>query len=97
MGWFALLLAAAAALGLVLLALRLRGGGHGDLTGPPGSKPKHLSHDELDRLTALVGRGGEAEALRQLTNAGYSDAGARRLVRLMAKVAAADAEAAGRA
>lgn len=94
MGWFALLLFAAAAVGLFLLALKLLGrGGRGDLTGPAG--PRHLSNEELDRLTALVGRGEEAEVLGRLKNAGYSDSGTRRLVRLMAKVAAADGEAGG--
>ena len=90
-----LLSAAAAALGLLLLALWLRRVRARDaLMAPPKRKPKHLPPKELDRLTALVGRGGEAEVLRQLKSAGYGDAAARRLVWLMAKVAAADDEAA---
>lgn len=88
------LLAPAGAVLLLVLALKLRGPGGGrDLTGPPRRKPRHLSHEELDRLTALVGRGEEEEALRQLRGAGYDEAGAGRLVRLMVRLAAADGEA----
>lgn len=93
MSWSALLLAAAAGAALIALALRLRGGGRGDLTGPPRRKPRRLSRQELDELTALVGRGGEEEAVRRLKSAGYDEAATRRLVRLMGKVAAADGEA----
>lgn len=79
---------------LLALALKLRGPrNRTDLTGPPGRKPRRLSREELDDLTALVGRGGEAEALRQLESAGYEEASALRLVRLMARLAAADGEA----
>jgi hypothetical protein len=87
--WLLALAGAALALALVL---KLRGG-RGDLIAPPGRKPRRLSHEELDRLTALVGRGEEEEALRQLKSAGYDDAAARRLVRLMARLAATEEEA----
>lgn len=88
MSWPVLLLAAGAALTLLVLALKLRGGGgRGDLTGPPRRKPRHLPREELDRLTELVGRGGEAEAIRQLKGAGYDERQAKRLVWLMSKLA----------
>lgn len=95
MSWSILLLSAAGAAALLVLALRLRGPRRGDPTAPPKPKPRHLPHEELDELTALVGRGGEEEARRRLKSAGYSDAQVRRLIWLMTKVAEADSEAGG--
>ena len=84
------LVAAGAILILAMLALKLRGPlGRTDLTGPRKPKPRRLSRDEMDRLTALVGGGGEEEALRQLKGAGYDEAAARQLIGLMAKLLAA--------
>ncbi|HEX8625829.1 MAG TPA: hypothetical protein VF782_12255 [Allosphingosinicella sp.] len=91
-----LLAPAGAALLILALALKLRGGGRGHLLGPPRPKPRHLPHAELDRLTELVGRGGEEEVLRHLKAAGYGGRRASRLVRLMARLAAADRAAAGK-
>ena len=86
MSWPFLLLAAGAALVLLVLAAKLRGGGRGDLMGPPKRKPRHLPREELDRLTELVGQGGAEEAVRQLKAAGYDERGAKRLVWLMTKL-----------
>jgi hypothetical protein len=87
------LVAAGATLILAVLALKLRGPlGRTDLTGPRKPNPMRLSRDELDRLTALVGGGGEEEALRQLKDAGYEEPAARRLIWLMAKIAETDPE-----
>jgi hypothetical protein len=71
MSWPVLLLAAAAVV-LVALLAKLRGRRRGDLIAPPKRKPRHLS--------------GKEEVLRQLKAAGYSEAGARRLVWLMVKL-----------
>lgn len=87
MSWAVLILAAAGVAVLLLLFLKLRGGRPRDLLGPPKRKPRHLPGEELDRLTALVGRGEEAEVLRQLESAGYSEKQAKRLIWLMAKLA----------
>lgn len=87
MGWYALLLAAAAASVLLMLVARLRGGRRRDLLGPPGRRPRKLSGEELDRMTHLVGQGGQAEVERQLKSAGYDEAQVRRLVWLMVKIA----------
>lgn len=95
MSWFALLLAAAVAVTavlLLLLALWLRRVRARDaLMGPPRRRPKHLPPAELDRLTALVGRGEEAEVRRQLAQAGYDERAAGRLIWWMRKVAEAGA------
>jgi hypothetical protein len=48
---------AGAAAILLLLVVKLRGGGRDDLMAPPRRKPRRLSGEELDSLTALVGRG----------------------------------------
>ena len=86
MSWPILLAAAGAA---ILLWLRLRGrGGRGDLIAPPRPRPRRLSQGEMERLMELVGRGEEEEALRQLKAAGYDEAGSRKLIRLMARLAA---------
>ncbi|HYD36446.1 MAG TPA: hypothetical protein VEA60_02465 [Allosphingosinicella sp.] len=90
MSWTLLLLLAAAAAILIMLFLKFRGDGRGDLTGPPKRKPRRLSRAELDRMTELVGRGGEAEVLRQLKAAGYDEAAARRLLWFMTRLAAED-------
>ena len=87
MSWPAFLLAAAAASALLVLVVKLRGGRRGDLIAPPRRKPRHLPGKELDRLTGLVGRGEEEEVLRQLKGAGYDEAGARRLLWFMTRVA----------
>ena len=86
---YALLSAAAAAAMAVLFALilKLAGGGRGDLIAPPKRKPRRLSAEELDGLTELVGQGGGEEAVRRLRSAGYDEAAAKRLVRLMARLA----------
>lgn len=91
MSWFAILLAAAAAaIALLLLALwRRRVRARDALMAPPGRGPKHLPPAELDRLTALVGRGEEAEVRRQLEG-GYDERGVRRLLWLMRKLAETD-------
>lgn len=85
--WELIFAAAALAALLLLLFLKLGGGGGRDLLGPPKRKPRHLPREELDRLTELVGRGEEAEAVRQLKAAGYSEEQAKRLVWLMARLA----------
>jgi hypothetical protein len=90
MSWPLLLLAAAGLAVLLVLIAKLRGGGRGDLLGPPKRKPRHLPAEELDRLTELVGRGEEAEALRQLKSAGYSEKQSKRLLWLMARIAETD-------
>ena len=96
MSWSALLLAAAvaaAAIALLLLALWLRRMRARDaLLGPPKRGPKHLPPAELDRLTAMVGRGEEAQVRRRLAQAGYDERGAGRLIWWMRKVAEAEAE-----
>jgi len=88
MSWQVLLLAGAGAAVLILLALKLRGGGggRGDPSAPPKRKPRHLPHEELDELTALVGGGGEEEVRRRLKDAGYGEAQVRRLIWLMTKL-----------
>lgn len=96
MSWYAFLLvaAAAAALALLLLALWLRRVRARDaLMGPPRRGPRHLPPAELDRMTAMVGRGEEAEVRRQLAQAGYDERKAGRLIWWMRKVAEADASA----
>jgi len=96
MSWSALLLAAAAAATLLVLVVKLRGGdGRGDLIAPRKRKPRRLARVELGRLTDLVGRGESAEALRRLEGAGYDEATAKRLVRLMTKLEAADGDEGG--
>jgi hypothetical protein len=87
MSWYALLIAAAAGAALLLLVAKLRGGGRGDLLGPPRARPRRLSREELDRMTELIGRGEQAEVERQLKSAGYDEAQTRRLVWLMTKLA----------
>ena len=84
--WELILAAAGAAVLLLLLFLKLGGGGRRDLLGPPKRKPRKLSNEELNRLTELVGRGEEAEVLRQLKSAGYSEKQVKRLVWLMARL-----------
>ena len=85
-----LLGAAAAAACLIALAFRLLRDPRRDLLGPPKKKPRKLSAAELDALTALVGRGEEAEALRRLEGAGYDERQAKRLLWLMTKIAETD-------
>jgi hypothetical protein len=92
MSWTALLLAAAAiATALPLLALWLRRARMRDAPMGPRAGPKHLPPAELDRLTALVGRGEEAQVRRRLAQAGYDERRAGRLIWWMRKVAEADA------
>lgn len=89
MGLSPWLIAAAALLLLAVLALKLRGpGGRTDLTGPRKPRPRRLSREEMDSLTALVAGGGEEEAARRLQSAGYDEAAAGQLIRLMAKLLA---------
>ena len=81
------IVAAGLALILAVLALKLRGPrDRGDLTGPHKPKPRLLSREEMNRLTDLVRRGEEEEALRQLQSAGYDETASRRLVALTAKL-----------
>lgn len=94
MTWSLLALAAVAAL-LALLTLKLRGAGpRGDPTAPRKPKPRRLSHKELDDLTTLVGRGGEAEVRRRLKSAGYDEAAADRLLWFMVRIGEPDSSAA---
>jgi hypothetical protein len=86
MSWSVLLLAAGAAAVLLVLVVKLRGGRRDDLMGPPKRKPRHLPREELDRMTEMVGRGEEAEVLRQLKGAGYDERQSKRLVWLMSKL-----------
>lgn len=86
MSWSVLLLAVGASSLLLVLVLKLRGRGRDDLLGPPGRKPRDLSHEELDRMTEMVGRGEQEEVERQLKSAGYGEAGVRRLVWFMRKI-----------
>lgn len=82
----AFVLAAAAVL-LLLLALKLRGPRVGrDLTGPPRPKPRRMGAFEARRLADLVDRGESGEALRLIREAGYDDAAARKLVRLIERL-----------
>ena len=85
MSWLAFLAAAGAAI-LLWLVLTRRGGGR-DLIAPPGRRPRRLSQGEMERLMDLVGRGEEEEALRQLKAAGHDEAGSRRLLGLMRRLA----------
>ena len=81
MSWSALLLSAGlAGMVLILLARRLRGAGNrSDLTAPRKPKPRRLSRQEVDELTALIGGGQEEAVLRKLRAAGYDEAGSKRL------------------
>ena len=81
------LLAAAGAALLLLLALRLRGPrNRTDLRGPPRRRRKRITAAEARRLGALVARADEREALRLIRRAGYDEAEAARLVRLIARL-----------
>lgn len=72
---------------LLLLALKLRGPGGGrDLTGPPKRRRRRITAEEAWRVRKLVARGDESEALRLIRAAGYGEAGARRLVALVARL-----------
>ena len=86
MSWSILLPAALAGAALLVLVVKLRGGGRGDLLGPPKRKPRRLEREELNRMTERVGAGGQAEVERQLKAAGYDEAQVRRLVWLMTKL-----------
>lgn len=78
---------------LLPLALRLRGPRAGrDLTGPP--RPKPFSRGEAARIGELVARGEEEEALRLMRAAGHDEAGARRVIDLIARLEAEGGEAA---
>ncbi|MET1112820.1 MAG: hypothetical protein ABWX67_14975 [Allosphingosinicella sp.] len=81
------LLALAGAVLVLLLALRLRGPrNRTDLRAPPRRRPRRIPDAEVKRLGALVARGDEDEALRAIRRAGYDEAEARRLVRLIARL-----------
>lgn len=89
MSRFALLLAVAAAAAALLLLLTLwlrRVRARDALMGPRKAGPKHLPPAELDRLTAMVGRGEEAQVRRLLAEAGYDERGVRRLLWWMRKI-----------
>jgi hypothetical protein len=87
-----LLLPAVLAVLLLLLALRLRGPSGGrDLIRPPGPEP--FSEAEATRLTELIIRGEEEEALRLMRRAGHDEASARKLIALVTRIHGAAAEA----
>ena len=90
------LFALAGAALLLLLALKLRGPRAGrDLPGPP--RPKPFTRAEAERIGGLVARGEEAEALRLMRAAGHDEAGARKVIDLIARLGAAGGdEPAGR-
>jgi len=81
-----LALAAVPAL-LLLLALRLRGPrNRTDLRASPKRRRKRITAAEVERLGALVARADESEALRLIRKAGYDEAEAGKLVRLIARL-----------
>jgi hypothetical protein len=81
------LLAFAGAALLLLLALKLRGPrNRTDLRRPPRRKRRRITADEAWRVRKLVARGDESGALRLIREAGYEEAGARRLVALVARL-----------
>jgi hypothetical protein len=87
-----LLLPAVLAVLLLLLALKLRGPGGGrDLLRPP--RPEPFTETEAVRLTELIVRGEEAEALRLMRRAGHDEASARKLIGLVTRINGAAAEA----
>ena len=81
--------AAALAVLILLLGLRLRGGrGGDDLLGPRKRGRKRISPGEASRLIELVSAGEEEEALRRIREAGYDEAEARKVLALVVKVEA---------
>ena len=71
---------------LVVLALKLRGSGGGDdLMGPRKRGRKHISPGEAGKLLELVEAGDEAGALRMIREHGYDEAGARKILALVAR------------
>ena len=81
--------ALAAAVLLLLLALRLRGPrNRTDLRAPPKPRKKRITPDEARRIGALLARGDEAEALRLIRRAGHDEAEARKLAALAARLEA---------
>lgn len=84
--WFPALVGAAL---LGLLALRLRGPrNRTDLMRAPKRKPRRITAAEAKRMGALVRRADEGEALRLIRRAGYDEAEAGKLVRLIARLEA---------
>jgi hypothetical protein len=75
---------AAAAVLLLILALKLRG--PSDLTGPPKRKRRRFSAAEAGALAELVERGEAEEAVRRIRAAGHDEATARRLVGLIERL-----------
>lgn len=81
------LVALAGAILLLTLALKLRGPrNRTDLRAPPRRKPRRISVAEVKRLGALVADADEEGALRAIRRAGYDEAEARKLVRLIARL-----------
>jgi hypothetical protein len=89
MAAFALVAAAGAAGIALMLALKLRGPrGDRDLICPPG--PRKLSREQVQSLADLVARGEEAEALRMLRSAGWTEEDARQAIGLVERFAGRD-------
>lgn len=83
------LLACVGAALLGLLGLKLRGPRHrADLMRPPRRKPRRIMVAEAKRLGYLVRNADESEALRLIRRAGYDEAEAGKLVRLIARLEA---------
>ena len=71
---------------LVVLALKLRGSrGGDDLMGPRKRGRKRISPGDAGRLLELVSAGDEEGALRMIREAGYDEAGARKILALVVK------------
>src|SRR5687768_5711324 len=92
MSWSVLLVAAASAVLLLAVALKLRGprGGR-DLIRPP--RPQPFGEAEAASLTELIVRGEEEEALRRMRRAGHDEASARKLIGLVTRLSDAAEEA----
>ena len=71
---------------LVVLAFRLRGPrGRDDLMGPRKRRPKRISPGDAGRLLELVEAGDEEGALRMIREHGYDEAGARKILAMVAR------------
>lgn len=78
--------AAVVALLLLVLVLKLRGsGGRGDLIDPRKRRGKRISPAEAGRLLELVEAGDEDGALRRIRELGYDEAGARKILAMVAR------------
>ena len=78
--------AAVAVLLLGVLLLKLRGsGGRDDLIDPRKRRRKRISPGEAGRLLELVEAGDEEGALRRIREHGYDEAGARKILAMVAR------------